>query len=83
MDDEYDYMGTNITASRLLNEHHDLVPVSGFGDNIADHCDLCRFAAGCLQIPGEDDEGHATTSTSDEVRKWIAEHPLQTENHDG
>lgn len=69
--DEYDSLDQNITASRLLNEHHDMVPVSGFGDDIADNCEVCGFAAGCLQIAGEDDAGHATATSSETVRHWI------------
>lgn len=70
-EDEFDDAGTNITASRLLNENHALQGVSGFGDNIADNCELCGFAAGCIQIAGEDDEGHATQASSRAVRDWI------------
>jgi hypothetical protein len=70
--DEFDREGNNVTASRLLNQHHRLVPVSGYGDNIADECAICPFAAGSLQLPGEDDEGHCTTASSDRVRAWIA-----------
>jgi hypothetical protein len=62
--------GINVTASRLLDDHHTLVPVSDFGDEIADNCELCPFAAGWLT--DSDGPGHATASDSAEVRAWIA-----------
>lgn len=72
MADEHDRDGANITASRILNEHHEMVPESGFGDEIADNCALCGFAAGWLQVPGEERPGHATLCDSVVVREWIA-----------
>lgn len=71
--DVIDADGANATASFLLNDHHDLVPVSAFGDDIADNCAVCPFAAGWVQPTtlGPDEHGHATQATSAEVRAWI------------
>lgn len=56
-------------ANDLLDEHHDPVGVSDFGDEIPDHCDVCGFALGW---PDDTDQfGHDTTATVAEVRRWI------------
>lgn len=67
--DVFDPDGNNLTASRLLDEHHELVPQSAFGDGTADNCLRCGFAAGW--IAGADRQGHATVVPSIDVRSWI------------
>lgn len=71
--DIFDENGTNATASFMLNDDHDVLPVSDFGDDIADHCGHCGFAAGWVQptVLGPDEWGHATAMSSDEVLDWI------------
>lgn len=59
--DEYSRAGVNLTASQLLDEHHDMVP-EAFGDGIA--CTVCGFA-------GADAGGHATATSSVAVQDWI------------
>lgn len=55
----------DISANEILDEHHVVVNVSDFGDEIGDHCDTCGFAI-------TDADHHDTTATVDEVRGWIA-----------
>ena len=68
---------TNVTASRLLDNHHDFVGVSSFGDEIPDHCDVCGFAVGWYEVPDADPGeapdalGHATAVSVDEVMRWV------------
>jgi hypothetical protein len=74
---ERDQWGHHLAASALLDEHHDVVGVSDFGDDIADSCEVCGFAVGfCEPDDGPDYFGHATQCHVDEVRDWIANAPL-------
>lgn len=74
---------TNVTASRLLDADHAFVGVSEFNDDIADHCDVCKFAVGWYEMPKPlrerwfaeyghyDHLGHATYSSVGDVERWL------------
>ena len=71
---EIDSWGHNVTASTLLDEHHDVIGWSGFGDDLIDNCEVCWFAAGWTEpadMNGRDHFGHATAAGVEEVQKWI------------
>jgi hypothetical protein len=59
----------SIEASYLLDEHHEHVGVSAYGDDIDDNCEVCPYAVGWRD---DDTLGHDTEATVDEVREWIA-----------
>lgn len=69
---------TNVTASRLLDDDHNFVGVSSFGDEIPDYCDVCGFAVGWYEVPdaadGEapDALGHATAFSVETITSAIA-----------
>jgi hypothetical protein len=74
--DRLDRDGTNVTASLLLDAHHDVAGVSDFGDDIYDNCAVCGFAVGWFDLPLADNPraggpGHATAASSFEVEGWI------------
>lgn len=71
--DVMDEEGNNATASFLLNDHHEVVGEPD-KEGYIDHCERCLFAVGWVQPTslGPDEYGHSTTSTSEEVRRWIA-----------
>ena len=45
---------TSITGGRLLDDDHDVVGVSSYGDDIADNCAVCGFAVGFYSLPESD-----------------------------
>lgn len=77
MTDVIDRDGANATASFLLNDDHDVVGEPD-KEGVIDNCAVCLFAVGWVQPTslGPDEYGHATVSSSDEVRAWIAAKPL-------
>lgn len=75
-DDVFDEEGNNAAASFMLNDHHDAVGYSGYGDEIHDNCLVCPFAVGWVQptVLGPDEWGHSTTASVREVRAWIRQY---------
>lgn len=74
---EIDHEGHNVTASDMLNEHHEVQGVSAYGDSIIDYCDVCGFGAGWTypeDFGGRDHFGHATLASVEEVQRWIGAH---------
>jgi hypothetical protein len=70
--DVIDIFGANVTASFLLNDHHD--PVGELdSEGYLDNCERCWFTCGWVQRTslGPDEWGHATAATSEEIRAWI------------
>lgn len=65
---EIDIEGTNVTASRVLDNHHDAIGVSEYGDDVLDTCGICLLAVGWIVEPeGHDSFGHATALSVEEA----------------
>ena len=74
MPDVIDRDGSNVTASNLLDAHHDVVGERD-KEGYLDNCERCGFAVGWVQrtIVSTAHWGHSTQATSAEVRAWIEE----------
>jgi hypothetical protein len=74
--DVIDQDGTNVSASRLLDVHHDVVGERD-REGYLDNCERCGFATGWQQptVLGPDAWGHATQATSAEVLTWLEAQP--------
>lgn len=63
------YREDNVLASRMLDEHHEMIPDEDDNGDF-DDCLVCMFHAGWLDVPGAK-RGHATHCDTDVIREWI------------